>query len=55
VAFTGDLPECYTVPLAQIMMMPVGVSVGLPELRAVKASGEMVAVDEEVQSFGAGV
>ncbi|KAK0264406.1 hypothetical protein LTS09_001884 [Friedmanniomyces endolithicus] len=56
VAFTGDLPECYTAPLAQIMMMPVaGASVELPRLRAVKASGEMVAVDDEVQSFVAGV
>jgi len=43
------------VPLAQIMMMPVGASVELPELRAVKASGEMVAVDDEVLKGVAGV
>ncbi|KAK1068468.1 hypothetical protein LTR74_005547 [Friedmanniomyces endolithicus] len=59
VTFTGDLPECYTMPLAQIMMMPVaggvGGSVELPTLRAVKASGEMVAVDEEVLKGVAGV
>jgi len=59
VTFTGDLPECYTMPLAQIMMMPVaggvGASVELPTLRAVKASGEMVAVDDEVLKGVAGV
>ena len=46
-------------PLAQIMMMPVaggvGASVELPTLRAVKASGEMVAVDDEVLKGVAGV
>ncbi|TKA68369.1 hypothetical protein B0A55_07474 [Friedmanniomyces simplex] len=50
VTFTGDLPACYTAPLTQIMRTsPAAAAVGaaaLPKLRAVKASGEVVAVED---------
>ncbi|KAK5122159.1 hypothetical protein LTR85_004405 [Meristemomyces frigidus] len=45
VTFHGDLPACYTVPLAQIMQMPASIGdAGLPRLQALRASGEVVDV-----------
>lgn len=48
VTITGDLPECYTSPLAQIMQMPASTqSSALPKLMAIKRNGEMVDADAD--------
>lgn len=44
VTFTGDLPACYTVPLAQIMQSPKSAA-QLPKLQALKGDGSTVDIE----------
>jgi len=46
-SFTGDLPSCYTGPLAQIMQTPASSTTALPKLFATKGDGCMVELDVE--------
>ena len=46
--FEGDLPACYTAPLAQIMQSPTSsVADTLPKLRALKGDGTTVELKDE--------
>jgi len=46
VTFAGDLPACYTAPLAHIMCTPASFgNGGLPRLMAIKGTGEVVSPD----------
>ncbi|KAK5136994.1 hypothetical protein LTR08_001501 [Meristemomyces frigidus] len=48
VTFSGDLPSCYTVPLARIMQTPAHVGVAaLPKLMALSPAGEIVDADDD--------
>lgn len=47
ITFSGDLPACYTAPMAQIMQMPPSVDdANLPPLMAIKGTGTVVSVDD---------
>lgn len=48
VTFSGDLPPCYTVPLAQTMQMPARIgNAALPTLQALTSNGEVVDIEDD--------